>query len=781
MKISLLNVEKDSQGVSANKEIIQLSGEKAPQEFIQAKQTGDNNSSIASPNISSPNIAVSNKDKTQTFGNEPHTEQLRAKQIDLGSGEAKVQNDSQVGNTSQATNQSQTPTEATTSKATSNAQTNTQNLTQASNSPGANTSMGIASGDKSTAPGTQKAAAISADSPGEILEELKNTRPTQVVGAYAQAQSASTQAFEHQKQQLQESIPQIPIPTGLPASESPQPQKAAEKVASQAAASKEIPEPQLGATKPTPKGLSNSGTKHNIPVPESPPAPPITATHLASQKAEGAQKGESDPALSKSAQNALAGIHLNSSRISTHAPQSPHVDMSGEADPSQMDLTTAQSTQQVRGGKNQAAQGIDRDFGESRISPQASNGVIKANKELSAIGGVGGKGGANPLLTGEVAGSLDQSLTPYLREKIGPEQEKYQVGKNKFDLDSANARADTDNQISELTAQSKQKQLEQRHSAQLEVAQHKQEWQTELDNAQIDYQQKAQQATQEQLHKIGGEKTKGETEAAKHLEDASRKAEAEKHKAERQTAEKKQQAQKESGGFFGWVKSAAKALIDGVKQAVNYIYENLRKVVKAIFEAAKKLANAAIDLARNAIIALIQSYGAILKALVKVAFLAFPAIAQKITAKIDQVINKAVQAVNAIADSLQKSISLVLDSLASFLDQIFGLLQSLYNGILTAIGMVINGEIKELLAKVKDLISAAQAAPPQFETAALEELLGGNLDQPLSNGELSQAAAMGIKVPNTEDGTNPQAGKADLPSPPWTTENVGVDSVENNM
>ncbi|KST67699.1 hypothetical protein [Mastigocoleus testarum] len=353
--------------------------------------------------------------------------------------------------------------------------------------------------------------------------------------------------------------------------------------------------------------------------------------------------------------------------------------------------------------------------------------------------------------------------------------------KIKFDLDSANARADTDNQISELTAQSKQKQLEQRHSAQLEVAQHKQEWQTELDNAQIDYQQKAQQATQEQLNKIGGEKTKGETEAAKHLEDASRKAEAEKHKAERQTAEKKQQAQKESGGFFGWVKSAAKALIDGVKQAVNSIYENLRKVVKAIFEAAKKLANAAIDLARNAIIALIQSYGAILKALVKVAFLAFGAIAQKITAKIDQVINKAVQAVNAIADSLQKSISLVLDSLASFLDQIFGLLQSLYNGILTAIGMVINGEIKELLAKVKDLISAAQAAPPQFETAALEELLGGNLDQPLSNGELSQAAAMGIKVPNTEDGTNPQAGKADLPSPPWTTENVGVDSVENNM
>ncbi|OZH52258.1 hypothetical protein AFK68_25555 [Hydrocoleum sp. CS-953] len=222
-------------------------------------------------------------------------------------------------------------------------------------------------------------------------------------------------------------------------------------------------------------------------------------------------------------------------------------------------------------------------------------------------------------------------------------------------------------------------------------------------------------------------------------------------------------------------------MIDGLKQAVNFIYDNLRKAVKAIFEAAKKLAMAAIELARKAIVGLIKAFGEILKGLVNVVFAAFPGIAKKITAKIDQAVNKAEQAVNAAADLLKKGISAILDFLANTLDKLLGLIQDLYNGIFTVIGMIINGELKELLTNIGNLIAAAKAAPPQFETAGLEELLGGNLDESLSPQELSQAAAMGINIPSQEGGSTAQAGESDLPSPPWTQENVGVDAVDNNM
>ncbi|MGB5969304.1 MAG: AHH domain-containing protein [Spirulinaceae cyanobacterium] len=303
-----------------------------------------------------------------------------------------------------------------------------------------------------------------------------------------------------------------------------------------------------------------------------------------------------------------------------------------------------------------------------------------------------------------------------------------------------------------------------------------------LDAVDQEYQQQATQATSGQREKINQEKSKGEEKAAKHLENAEKEAEKEKQKADKEATNKKEDGEKESDGFWGWAKSKAKSFIDGVKQAVNFVYDNLRKAVKGIFEAAKKLATAAIDLARQAIVGLIKGFGEILKGLVKVVFAAFPGIAKKINAKIDQAIQKAEKAVNAAADLLKKGISAVLDFLANTLDSLLGLIQDIYNGALTVIGMIVNGEFAELFKGISNLVASAKTAPGQFETAGLEELLGGNLDQPLSPQELAQAATMGIGVPTSQGGSaSPGSETSELPTPPWTTENVGVDGVENNL
>lgn len=621
----------------------------------------------------------------------------------------------------------------------------------------------------------QETPAINAEDPGQIIEQLKNTPPTQAAATYAQAQIVSAQALEKQRQKVQETIPEIPAPTGLPAEKPTPVGKIAQKNAVETA---NVKVTSAGEIKGQTSG--QAVTKFDTSVPEIPPAPTPVATQLAGKEAP--EEGQQDAALSRSAQNALENISINTNQISTSVGERPHLDLSGEANPTQLETSQSQSTEEVTTGKAKAAQAIHQDFGENDIFPQASNETLKANKKLGAISPPQGKTGESPLIPAEAVGNLNQSLSPFFSQKIGGEQEKYQAGKDQFDIDSAQAKVDANQEIANLNEEAQQKQLAEQQQAKSDVLQYKQEWQTELDTVEKDYQEKAGKATQEQRQKIGDEQAKGEKEANKHIEEAEQKAESEKQKADKEAAQKKAEGKKESGGFWGWVKSKAKALIDGIKKAVNFIYDNLRKAVKAILEAAKKLALAAIDLARKAIVGLIKAFGEILKVLVNVVFAAFPEIAKKINAKIDSAVNKAVQVVNAVADALKKGVAAVLDFLANTLDALLKLIQDIYNGIFTVIGMIITGEFAELFKRIGYLIDAAKTAPPQFETAAYEELLGGNLDQPLSPMELAQAQVAGISIPGQEVGaTAAPVSQSELPTPPWSPENVGVDAVEDNM
>ena len=52
----------------------------------------------------------------------------------------------------------------------------------------------------------------------------------------------------------------------------------------------------------------------------------------------------------------------------------------------------------------------------------------------------------------------------------------------------------------------------------------------------------------------------------------------------------------------------------------------------------------------------------------------------------------------------------VLDFVAGMIDKVLGLIQCLYSGILTVIGMIVSGEIAELLRRIGYLGQAAGAA-----------------------------------------------------------------------
>ena len=604
----------------------------------------------------------------------------------------------------------------------------------------------------------QQVIPISAEDPGQILEQLKNTPPTQACATYTQAETAAAQALENQRQELQATIPEIPAPTGL----SPQMVDAAPNKSTPATAksteqaSAEQPANPVANTlsKFSPGGgLFSAIAKHSV--------------GIAAVKSSQGQDGD---------------------QVNTNAGERPKVNLTGEADPSQMDGEQGQSLQQVQATKGQAANSISQDFGENNIFPKASNETLKANKELSKIAPPNSQSGEIPPISGEIVGGLNQGLTPYYQSKIAPEQEKYLKGKQKFDVDSYKTREDSNQQINSVNQEAKQKQLEQQKQTQQEVAQARQDWHSELDNTEKDYQDKAGKATKEQRQKINDEKAKGEKEADQKITEAEQEAADKKKQAEEDAAKEKEKekGERKSGWdkFWGGVKDIGSAIVEGIKKAVNAIYDGLRKVVKAIFDAVKTVVTAIIDAVRTVIVGLIKAFGEILKGLVQIVFAAFPEISKKFTDKIDQAINKATEIVNAVADFLQKAVSSVLDFLAKTLDTLLGLVQSLYNGALTVIGMLIRGEFAELAKRFSNLIEGAKAMPSQFETAGLEELMGGDvdLDKPLAPAELAQAQASGVNIPGAEgEGTSQTAPGGEQLGPPWTEENVGVDAVEENM
>jgi hypothetical protein len=617
--------------------------------------------------------------------------------------------------------------------------------------------------------------------PGQILEQLKNTPPTSAPAAYGQAQASSAGALAAQKQQLQQSLPKIPAPTGLPA------QKTGPKEAKgkgTAAGNKEAP--AAGAKQKSPQATKES----KIQVKEAPPRP-ITPTRLAggnggkpnaaaNSSAQSEQTPKSDPQLARSAQNELAGVRLDSNLVSSKLGKAPTVDMTGEADPSQMDGEQRQSQQQVGLKKAEAAKEINQDFGENNIFPENSKETLQASNALSAANAPGVNKGKIPVVPGEVAGNLNQSLAPALKERIGAEQQKYTIGKQKFDKDTAKAKTDSDKQIAKLNQETSQKQLKEQKQAKSQVQASKHEWQTELTKAEKDFQDKAGKATQDQKKKIDQEKRKGEQEASKHITEAQKKAEQEKQNAEKEANQKKGEAEKESGGFLGLVKSAASAVIDGVKKAVNFIYDNLRKAVKFIFEQAIKLATAVIDLARKAIVGLIQGLGTILKGLVSVVFAAFPEIAKKINSKIDKAIKAAVKAVNAAADLLKKAVAAALNFLAKVLDTLLAGIQALYNIALDGIGKVIEA-LRKLLEGLGNLVTAAKQMPGHFMGQLSEEVLGMNLTEPLPF-ERSQEDCAKCETPATAKGGDATAKGGDdkaalLNKTKFAEDDFAIDSV----
>lgn len=600
--------------------------------------------------------------------------------------------------------------------------------------------------------------------PGDIITQLTNVPPTQALAAYQLAGTASATAFETQRQDVQDSMPEIQAPTGLPAvgsDEAKEQQAAAKAKAAKVAAGKDANAKFDGQ-------LSGREVEQYDTSVETPESLSLPSTSI--QGSESAEGG-GDQEVAASAQRALNTVGFDTAGIPNSAGPRPAVDQTGDADPAQAEAFEMESNERVTSARSESESASRQDFGEHAVFPDPDDATIKPCHEITAVGPPEVESAQATTIAPEVQGGLDQSLAPPLQEGLTQQRAEYDQGKSEFDAGAVAARAESDQRIAELEDSTRQEQLEQQSEVQADVVGYRDEWQSEIDDVDMAYQSKVDTESAATRTEIQTVRTTKESEAAGHLGKAEKDAAAERKKSELEAARKKQEAEQESDGFWGWVKSKAKALIDGLKSAFNAIFDALRTVVKGIFEAAKALALAAIEAARVLIVTTIKAFGEVLKAAVSIAFAAFPEIAERINAKIDQAVDTAVEKVNQAAAVLKEGVAAALDMLANALDTLLGALQATFNALFSVIGAIIDG-IFEVIRGIGGLVDSATAMPPNLEGAVWEQFIGVDLTKPLPGEEGGEMAMTAGQTTNQGSSGEERLTQDDVEVDPVLTEEL---------
>lgn len=584
------------------------------------------------------------------------------------------------------------------------------------------------------------AVAIGGD-PGQILDQLSGVPATQAADAFNQAKGASGAALKGQRDQEQRDIPKIVPSTGMPAGEQPVKPKLDLK-------SQSIPDSFRGQK--TGRGKAPINTNTIIP---------------------------------------------KTKNIDTKLKTDTRIDRGGDADPRQIDSAKTHSDQIARTQSRDAHKKTFLDFGESKIQPAPREPDPCDPKPLKEPTPGSIAGAQQDPVPAAIQGPLNQSLTPALNQQIGQKSQEYTIEEQKFREQKAAARADSDTKIAAAKKEQTQKQLEHREQASKQTEKFKADWRGENEQAQKEYDDKVAKASSEQKGKIRSEQSKGERKALEHVRKAEKDAAEKKRSADEEAQAKSKEPEKQ--GVFAWLADRAKAFIDGIKKAINAIYDGLRSAVKFVFDAAKQLIKGVLEAARFAIVTLIKGYALLLKGYLRILGVFFPKTCEKYTALIDQAVQFAVKAVNAVVDFLKTVYCGILDFLAETIDALLGLIQDIYNGLLTLIGLIISGKFAEIIEGLANLYAAAKKSPLFFQQALMEELLGGNLSDPLSPAEVAWAYQNNVPgLPPKDggaqtdqaggDGAGGQGGpdvEGDAeggPKPPYTNKNVLVEPVLQN-
>lgn len=572
--------------------------------------------------------------------------------------------------------------------------------------------------------GQRQKASAGGGSAGDAINALAATPPSGMVRGLATARSQGGNRINELRQELADSPPTLERPSGLPRKPAP-PQEAVpdgEEIKAQT--------PDQSPPAPPPA------------VAVEPPAPPVPLPAFWIDTGELDRVPEEDPTdFAAMAWQMLNAVPATDESVDTSAGPRPTVTLDEDADPAQMAQEENKQRATADAAQIKAQCEMGEDEGENDIFPTVPEETLTAEFKVGKAA-PGGRRMKAPLDDPEVAAAVDGAAAGNWALTVGRAREDEAAAAQEKNQSEQARRAETAAQIAEAERGATESQLGSQQLAKDEVAAARGAWAQELAGADAAYTGKAKTLREDHQGKIDTEKKNADAESKRLLDQAEADAETERKKKVAEAERKKQEAKQESGGFTGWLKRKAKALISAIRSVVNAIFDALRRAVKFIIDKAKKLAVWAIEQARRAIVGLIHAFGALLMLAVDVLLVAFPKARAKAKAWIRRGVGAAEDAVNATADALKKSVCALLDALGAALDFVLELYQRAYNLILDAVEFVVVGLI-EIIEGIIRLGESAAMVGDHFLGQVQEEGIGVDLTQPLPIEKLPGDASLG--------------------------------------
>jgi len=599
----------------------------------------------------------------------------------------------------------------------------------AKQSPGATPGGGAAKG----APGNEKGKEVKPvekdkDKPAEApkadtssttayLASLQHQQPTDFINSMKSADTDVNQIHGKEKDDLQKDMPVIDQPTGLPTLEKTIANRAAMELAAQKRAAK---------AKKDGAGAAKADTTPAIKIPEK----PIVKTPPALSQPQVDDRGVFEKALS----NSIASLPTTDDSISTSLGARPKPDLTGDANPDEINQESIEQEAFVTEQQTNADQLTRQDFGENNIYPDLKPGKLKPENKLTPPARVKGEAVKPPEVTPEVAAAFNTGAMSKMQVETAAQVQKNDEAAAKMQEDKDKERKDKMREIDEQTELVKQKQQKEQANAKKEVSTQRENWTAENEKITKQYNDSAKAESDSKGGEIDAKvKKANEDVEAKYKENEDKIAD-EKAKADAKAADKKKEAEQkqESGGFFSAIGDFLSDVWDSIKDAVNFIFDELRKAVKAIIEAVKTAVGAIIDAVRDVVVGLIKAFGEALKAFVNIALAAFPDLAKKINGYIDKAVDYSVDAVNKFADDLKAAVNKLLDALGAALDFILSLYQKAFNLLIDALKFLTVGLMK-ILQGLANLVTSASQAPDHFWSQVSVEVIGQDITNPLPN------------------------------------------------
>jgi hypothetical protein len=563
--------------------------------------------------------------------------------------------------------------------------------------------------DRRTASARAEAAA---GSPSDALAELAALPPSGMAHGLNAARHSGATGFSQMHAQLARTPPSLDRPSGLPRKsvpiEAPAPAPALVKAPP--------PEPPVPGAQPTP-----------TPTPE--PTAPLPASDVDSGALDRIPESELDE-LPEWAQQILGRVPTTDESVDTSAGERPTVKLDKDADPAEMGREEAAKRTTADGAWVGARAGMQEYEGEDDIYPTVPKEKLRAHVPGGKPPAAGRPLGPSALDQPEVAAAVDVAARGKWADQIAKAQQDNAAAVEQKTADERTKRDETAAAIAQAEKDAIEEQTGQQLQAKETVGAARAAWNEELAGADKTYTTKVKTARDEHQSQIDKAEKEGNDQARSTLDQAEVDAETERKKKVTEAEAKKREGEKESGGFLGWLKSKAKALINKIRAAVNAIFDALRKAVKFIIDKAKKLAVWVIEQARRAIVGLIHAFGKLLELAADVFLAAFPEARKKAKAWIRRGVKAAEDAVNAAAEKLKKGVCRLLDALGAALDFILAVYQKAFNLILDVVEFFVVGLI-EIIEGIVRLAQSASKVGDFFLGQVEEEGLGVDLIQPL--------------------------------------------------